>query len=391
MAIELTILMPCLDEAETIALCIRKAQAGASVAGAMGAEILVADNGSADGSVQRARAAGARVVSVSERGYGAALRGGIEAARGHYIIMGDADDSYDFSEISPLLEKLRMGWPLVVGSRLRGSILPGAMPWLHRLVGNPVLTWLANLFFGTRLSDYHSGLRGFEAQSIRGLGLRTSGMEFASEMLIRASMAGMPICEVPIVYSPAGRSRRPHLRTWSDGWRHLRFLLLYSPRWVLLYPGITLAAVGLMLTTALMFGPLRLGAITLDVHTLLVSSTLLSSGILLMMLAVYARAYASRMGLLPWNTRLELLLDKYSPGVGLFAGPLLSIAGVALYAWGLVAWGENAFGPITHYQTTLRVVIAGTTFITIGVETFLGSFVLSLLNLHSEVSPQPPA
>ena len=225
------------------------------------------------------------------------------------------------------------------------------MPWLHRFIGNPVLTWLANLFFGSRLSDFHSGLRGLEAQSIRGLRPRTSGMEFASEMLIRASMGGMPISEVPIVYSPAGRSRRPHLRTWSDGWRHFRFLLVCCPRWALLFPGIALAMVGLVFTTVPMFGPLRLGAITLDVHTLLVSAALLSSGGLLIMLAVYARAYASRIGLLPGNPRLESLLDKYSLGVGLFAGSLLSIAGVGLYAWGLVAWGENAFGPITHYQT----------------------------------------
>jgi len=391
MQTELTILMPCLNEAETVGRCVQKALIGARAAGARGVEVLVSDNASTDNSVQIARAAGARVVHVQDRGYGAALRGGIEAARGTYIVMGDADDSYDFSTISPLLEKLRLGWPLVIGSRLRGTILPGAMPWLHRSVGNPVLTWLANLFFGTRLTDYHSGLRGFDARSVRGLGLRTSGMEFASEMLIRASMAGMPICEVPIVYSPAGRSRPPHLRTWSDGWRHLRFLLLYSPRWVLLYPGVALAAVGLVLTTVLVYGPLRLGRITLDVHTLLVSATLLSGGVLLMMLAIYSRAYASRIGLLPSSTRLEALLDKYSLGIGLFSGALLSLAGVALYVWGLVAWGENAFGPITHYQTTLRVVIAGTTLITLGLEVFFGSFVLSLLNLHAEVAPRGPA
>ena len=390
MQTELTILMPCLNEAETVGRCVRKALVGARAAGARGVEVLVADNGSSDGSARIAREAGARVVAAEESGYGAALRAGIEASRGAYIIMGDADDSYDFSAIGPLLEKLRMGWPLVLGTRMRGRILSGAMPWLHRYVGNPVLTWLANLFFGTRLTDYHSGLRGFDARTIRSLGLHTSGMEFASEMLIRTSMAGIPMCEVPIVYSPAGRSRPPHLRTWSDGWRHLRFLLLFSPRWVLLYPGVALATVGLALTMALVGGPLRLGRITLDVHTLLVSATLLSSGILLMMLAVYSRAYASRIGLLPSSTRLEALLDKYSLGVGLFAGALLSLAGVALYVWGLVAWGENAFGPITHYQTTLRVVIAGTTLITLGLEVFFGSFVLSLLNLHLRVSPYPP-
>jgi hypothetical protein len=382
MPVELTILLPCLNEQETLAACVRAAHAGARAAGAEGYEVLVADNGSTDGSPSIARREGARVVSVLTRGYGAALRGGIEKAKGRYVIMGDADGSYDLAHLSPFLKMLRLGWPLVMGTRLRGTIQRGAMPWLHRFFGNPILTWLANLFFGTRLSDYHCGLRGFDAPAIRNLRLRTSGMEFASEMLIRAAMAGMPMFEVPIAYSPAGRSRRPHLRTWSDGWRHLRFLLLYSPRWVLFYPGLAMATAGFLLSSALLLGPLRIGAITLDVHTLLVSATLLSTGVFLMLLAVTARAYASRLGLLPSNTRLEVILDRYSLGIGLSAGLLLSLTGFALYFWGLVAWGENAFGPITHYQATLRLVISGTTLITLGAEVFFGSFVLSIFNLH---------
>ena len=310
------------------------------------------------------------------------------------MIMGDADGSYDFAQLAPFLQKLRLGWPLVVGTRLGGTIQRGAMPWLHRYLGNPVLTWLANLFFGTRLSDYHCGLRGFDTQIIRNLRLRTSGMEFASEMLIRAAISGMPVFEVPITYTPAGRTRPPHLRTWSDGWRHLRFLLLYSPRWVLLYPGVAMAAAGLLLSAALLRGPLRLGAVTLDVHTLLVSATLLSTGVFLILLGVTARAYASRLGLLPSSVRVEGILDRYSLGIGLSAGLLLSLMGFALYFWGLLAWGENSFGPITHYQTTLRLVISGTTLITLGAEVFFGSFVLSIFNLDdapSEVAPAGPA
>ena len=382
MPAELTILIPCLDERETLADCIRASHAGARAAGARGYEVLVADNGSTDGSSSIARHEGARVGSIPARGYGAALRGGIEAAHGRFVIMGDADGSYDLADLTPFLEMLRLGWPLVMGTRLRGTIQSGAMPWLHRFIGNPILTWLANLLFGTHLSDYHCGLRGFDAHAIRGLRLHTSGMEFASEMLIRAAMAGMPIFEVPITYSPARRNRRPHLRTWSDGWRHLRFLLLYSPRWVLLYPGVAMAAAGFLLSIALLRGPIRVSTVTFDVHTLLVSATLLSTGVFLVLLAVTARAYASRLGLLPSNPRVEAILDNYSLGVGLSAGLLLGLIGVALYVWGLVAWGENAFGPIAHYQTTLRLVIAGTTLITLGVEVFFGSFVLSIFTLH---------
>lgn len=382
MSIELTILMPCLNESETLADCIRASHAGARAAGARGYEVLVADNGSTDGSPLIASRHGARVVSVPSRGYGAALRGGIEAARGRYVIMGDADGSYDFAHLAPFLQRLRLGWPVVMGTRLRGTIQRGAMPWLHRHLGNPVLTWLANLFFGTRLSDYHCGLRGFDTQIIRNLRLRTSGMEFASEMLIRAAISGMPLFEVPITYAPAGRTRPPHLRTWSDGWRHLRFLLLYSPRWVLLYPGVAMATAGLLVSAVLLRGPLRLGAITLDVHTLLVSATLLSTGVFLVLLGVTARAYASRLGLLPSSFRVEGFLDKYSLGIGLSAGLLLGLMGFALYFWGLLAWSENSFGPITHYQTTLRLVISGTTLITLGAEVFFGSFVLSIFTLH---------
>jgi hypothetical protein len=379
---ELTIVMPCLNEAETLADCIRAAKEGAELSGVDGYEIVVADNGSEDGSTLIAQTNGARLVPVKQRGYGAALRGGIAAAAGRYVLMGDSDSSYDFTETRHFLNRLREGHQLVMGTRIRGEIRPGAMPALHRWVGNPLLTAIGNALFGSRLSDYHCGLRGFDRDAINALNLRTEGMEFASEMVIRASLAGYSTCEVPVTYRPAGRSRPPHLRTWQDGWRHLRFMLLYSPRWVMLYPGVVLGVMGALATLALMFGPIRLGALTLDVHTMLVSATATLVGTLLVLLALTARGYASRTGLLPQNPSLEQLLERFSLGIGLAAGVLLTMLGAGLYGVGLTLWGEAAFGPIYNIQQTLRWMIAGTTLIGLGAEVFFGSFVLSLLGIR---------
>src|ERR1700687_1494634 len=262
--------MPCLNEAETLATCIQKARRAIEKDG-LSAEIIVADNGSTDGSQVIASELGARVVPVARKGYGSALIGGINAARGRFVIMGDADDSYDFTSIAPLIDKLREGFDLVVGNRFRGGIEAGAMPWSHRWVGNPVLTFISRVFFHTPVGDAHCGLRGFRKDAYEEMRLRATGMEFASEMVIKASLKRMRITEVAVKLRPDGRTRAPHLRTWRDGWRHLRFMLLFSPRWLFLYPGAVLLAAGVVLSLLLLPGPLRVFGLTLDIPTLLVA------------------------------------------------------------------------------------------------------------------------
>ena len=265
---ELTVVMPCLNEAETVATCVRKAIGFLAESGISG-EVLVADNGSTDGSQRLATDAGARVVPISDKGYGNALMGGIVAARGKYVIMGDADDSYDFTNLMPFVNELRKGADLVMGNRFRGGIAPGAMPPLHKYLGNPVLSFIGRLFFRSKIGDFHCGLRGFSRDSVMALNLQATGMEFASEMVVKATLAGQRVTEVPTTLSKDGRSRPPHLRSWRDGWRHLRFLLLFSPRWLFLYPGLALLVVGSAVTTALYFSPLRIGGAGLDIHTML--------------------------------------------------------------------------------------------------------------------------
>lgn len=375
---ELSIVMPCLNEAETLATCIRKAHQGAA---GLDYEIIVADNGSTDGSQDIAQQEGARVVHVPVRGYGAALRSGFEAAQGKYIIMGDSDDSYDFSNIMPFVEKLREGYQLVMGTRMKGDIKPGAMPVLHQYLGNPVLTFLGNLFFGCGLSDFHCGLRAFERDAMLALNLKTDGMEFASEMVIKATLANLTRTEIPITLYPDGRSRPPHLRTWRDGWRHLRFLLLYSPRWLFFYPGVAMMAIGLLVSLMLLPAPLKIGTIELDVHTLLISSTVFVAGVQLTFLAVFARLYASRAGLLPRRDWLEDLIERFSLEVGLIAGVILTVAGVLLFGVGAIIWGQNDFGEL-DYQETLRIVIPGTTFLLVGLQVFFHSFLISLLSIR---------
>ena len=278
-AIELTILLPCLNEAETIEVCVAKAKSflvRADVAG----EVLVADNGSTDGSQQIAITAGARVVAVHDRGYGAALRHGVFCARGRFVVMGDADDSYDLANLEPFLEKLREGFDIVIGNRFRGGIAPGAMPPLHRYLGNPVLSFLGRLFFRVGVGDFHCGLRGFNRERINSLNLHTTGMEFASEMLISAALRSYKICEVPTTLKKDGRSRPPHLRTWRDGWRHLSFLLMFSPRWLFIYPGLALIAFGVGIDAALFSGPVEIThGVKLDVHTFLVGAIAVLLGV----------------------------------------------------------------------------------------------------------------
>ncbi len=376
---ELSILMPCLNEAETLATCIRKAQtalADLNVAG----EVIIADNGSTDGSPEIAASLGARVIHVAEKGYGSALLGGIKAARGKYIIMGDADDSYDFTNLGPFLEKLRAGYDLVMGNRFKGGIAPQAMPPLHRYLGNPVLTGIGRLFFNSPCGDFHCGLRGFSKAAIQRLDLRTTGMEFASETVVKASLHGLRITEVPTTLSIDGRSRPPHLRSWRDGWRHLRFLLLYSPRWLFLYPGLFLMLVGALVSGWLLLGPRVVEGVTLDVHTFLYAAMAIIIGYQTVIFAIFTKVFAITEGLLPEDPRLTTLFQHIKLEIGIIAGMLLLVAGVALSVYALSFWSSTSFGPLDPSRT-LRLVIPAATLITLGLQTVLSSFFLSILGL----------
>jgi glycosyltransferase involved in cell wall biosynthesis len=380
--VELTILMPCLNEAATIVRCVEQARRfleDAAIAG----EVLISDNGSTDGSAAMAEAAGARVIHAPERGYGAALRAGIAAARGDYVIMGDADDSYDFSRLEAFVEKLRAGFPLVMGNRFRGGIRAGAMPPLHRYLGNPVLSFVGRLFFHTGVGDFHCGLRGFDRERILSLGLRTPGMEFASEMVVKAALAAWRIAEVPTTLSPDGRGRPSHLRSWRDGWRHLRLLLLFSPRWLFLYPGLAFLLVGVFLTAALYFAPLRIAGAGLDVHTMLYASAAALLGLQLCVFALFARLSAQNAGLLPRNAALEQLLEAVTLERGLVLGLGAALAG---FLWSAVAfwqWREAGFGALDP-RVVMRDTIPAATLMVGGMEVSLASFLLSVLRLNED-------
>jgi glycosyltransferase involved in cell wall biosynthesis len=377
---EVSVIMPCLNEAETLEVCLRKAQ-GAIQQHGLAAEIIVADNGSRDGSRDIAEWCGVRVVVVSERGYGNALRGGIEAARGRLIIMGDADDSYDFCEIYPFIEKLREGYDLVMGTRLKGTIMTGAMPWLNRWLGNPVLTGIGRLFFSSSVSDFHCGLRAFSREAYHRMNLVTTGMEFASEMVMKAAFSGMRIAEVPISFYKDGRSGPPHLRRWRDGWRHLRFMLLYSPRWLFLYPGVALMLLGLGTGLWLLPHPRAIGNVTLDVHTLVYAAMAVVIGFQTIAFAFFTKIFAITEGLLPEDPRLNRLFRYVTLEVGLIVGGALLLIGLAgsLYAFG--AWGAHSFGPLDPPRT-LRIVIPAVTALTLGCQIVLSSFFLSVLGLR---------
>ncbi|MBM3881451.1 MAG: glycosyltransferase family 2 protein [Verrucomicrobia bacterium] len=383
--LRLSIVMPCLNEAETVASCIRKAQqflATHRVAG----EVIVADNGSTDGSAALARQAGARVVPAPIRGYGGALQAGIAAARGQFIVMGDADDSYDFGALESFLEALEGGCDLVMGNRFAGAIQPQAMPRLHRLVGNPLLSGLGRLFFRSPVRDFHCGLRGFSKAAYARLDLQTMGMEFASEMVVKASLLGLRIAEVPVTLAPAGRTRPPHLRTWRDGWRHLRFMLLYSPRWLFLYPGFALMLAGLSVGLWLAGGPRSVGSVVLDVHTLLYAALAMLIGAQSVWFAILARAFATRTGLLPAQGGVPAATRWLTLEWGLGAGALLIVAGLAgsLYAVGL--WSQQSFGPLEPTRV-LRTIIPAILALTLGCQVVLGSFFLSILGLPRRGTP----
>ncbi len=377
--IELSVVMPCLNESATIATCVRKALGAMREHGIRG-EVIVADNGSTDGSRQLAEEAGARVVPVQTRGYGSALRAGISAARGRFVLMGDADDSYDFTHLDRFVDKLREGYDLVMGNRFRGGILPGAMPPLHRYLGTPVLTAVTRLFFRSPVGDINCGLRGFRKEAIEGLGLRTLGMEYASEMIVKASAFGLRIAEIPTTLSPDGRGRAPHLNTWRDGWRHLRFLLLYSPRWLFLYPGTALLVLGTALGVLLVRGPLVIGGVAFDVNTLLFAAMAILIGFQSVIFAVFTKVFAISEGLLPEDPRLSRAFRYVTLETGLAVGILLVLAGGAAWILGLANWRVQHFGPLNPSQT-LRIVIPGVVCFTLGFQIILSSFFLSVLGM----------
>lgn len=387
-AVEITVVMPCLNEAETLAKCIEKARCGIESTGLSG-EIVIADNGSQDGSQEIARRLGARVVPVSRKGYGHALHGGILAARGRYIVMGDSDDSYDFSAIAPFIERLRAGEDLVMGNRFKGGIMPGAMPWKHKWIGNPVLTGIGRLFFQCPIGDFHCGLRAFTRQAYERFALHTTGMEYASEMVIKANLLRMNIGEVPVVLHKDGRSRPPHLRSWRDGWRHLRFMLLFSPRWLFLYPGLLLFVVGLLATIVIGFAPVRIDGVNLDIGTMLVASFLCLLGHQLIAFAFFAKVFVVSVGFHSKNTNLDRRLFRFlSLEAGLVVGVITALAGFGSLLLATLDWQQSGFGE-QDPEVLMRKIIPAILVLMLGLQTVFGTFVLGVLAMGRRSSLAP--
>jgi len=380
--VEVSVVMPCLDEHETVGVCVQKAVGALTQSGLTG-EVIVADNGSTDGSVEIAESLGARVVGVQERGYGHALRGGIQAARGRYVIMGDADDSYDFRDVPRFVGELRKGYDLVQGCRLPsggGTVLPGAMPWLHRWLGNPVLSWLARLMFRTPIRDIYCGMRGFTRASFDALDLQSTGMEFATEMIIKASLFGQRIHQIPITLSPDGRrSRRPHLRTFRDGWRTLRFFLIFSPRWLFWYSGWGLILLG-VLGYAIALPGFTIAGATFDAHTLVVASMLLLLGTQSTIFAILTTTYAIKQGFRPPSARVDRFFAIFTLERGAVVGLVGILLGSLIILVATISWYRTGFGPL-DYATTMRVVVPGATMVTLGTGVILSSFLCSMLGL----------
>jgi len=387
MSVELSIVMPCLNEAETLERCIVKARSFLERAGVSG-EIIIGDNGSTDGSQEIARRAGARVVDIKLRGYGAALYGAVLNARGKYCIMGDSDDSYDFSALEAFMAELRGGADLVMGNRFRGGILPSAMPWKNRHIGNPVLSGLGRLFFRTPIKDFHCGLRGFSRAAFLRMDLRTTGMEFASEMVIKATLLGMIIVEVPTTLAPDGRSRPPHLRPFRDGWRHLRFMLLFSPNWLFFYPGLLLILLGVVLGGFITFSPPALGGVHLGIGTLIYCVGMIEIGVQAMLFAVMSRAYVVQEGLVPQSNRMRVVERLFTLENGILAGLALLAAGAALLGYAVSLWSHARFGNLNVDQIT-RIAISSSLSLSLGFEVILSSLLLSTLKLNIRMMPEP--
>ena len=376
---ELTVVMPCLNEAETVATCVSKAVKFLDDSGVSG-EVVLADNGSTDGSQQLAADAGARVVPVSEKGYGNALMGGILAARGEYVIMGDADDTYDFSDLLPFVTELRKGADLVMGNRFKGGIAPGAMPPLHRYLGTPVLSFIGRLFFHSNIGDFNCGLRGFRRDSAIKLGLQSTGMEFASEMIVKAALAHQQIAEVPTTLGKGGRSRAPHLNTWRDGWRHLRFLLLFSPTWLFFLPGLLLLVLGLGFGAAVATGPLKIGGVSFDVDTLVACGAAVDIGFQAILFWLFTQVYAGAEGFLPEEPRVQRLLGQLSLERGLLAGAVVGAAGLVGLIFSLTYWQGHSFGHL-NYEHALRLMVPSVTALVLSCQLILGTFFLSILGI----------
>jgi glycosyltransferase involved in cell wall biosynthesis len=379
--LELTILMPCLNEAETVATCVQKARSFLKRTGIDG-EVLVADNGSSDGSPELARVAGARVVRIAGMGYGSALIGGINAAYGRFVVMADADDSYDFSQLDAFVDGLRAGNALVIGHRFRGDIRPGAMPFLHRYLGNPVLSFAGRLFFSSKIGDFHCGLRGVDRRAVLQLDLRTPGMEFASEMIVKATLAGWRIAEVPTVLSPDGRSRAPHLRTWRDGWRHLRFMLMMSPRWLMLYPGGCLIGIGAAAELAILHGPIVIDGVGFDIHTMLYAAGATILGVQLVLFSLLARTVGVLKNLLPMSRPLARFLRIFSLERGIMFGASLGLVGLGLAVHSVAIWAHARLAALDP-ATVMRVAIPSVTLMITGAEIIFASFLLGFIDVRA--------
>jgi glycosyltransferase involved in cell wall biosynthesis len=390
--VELTILMPCLNEAETLARCIEKAKLGLQRSGVRG-EIVIADNGSTDGSQAIAEKASVRLVPVKEKGYGSALTGGVRAAAGKWIIMGDADDSYDFSDVAGFVKKFQAGDELVMGCRLPaggGTITPGAMPWKNRWIGNPTLSFIGRLFFKCPAHDFHSGLRGFTKAAFEKMDLQTTGMEFASEMVIKATLKELKISEVPVTLHKDGRSRPPHLKPWRDGWRHLRFMLIFSPRWLFLIPGLLLSALGVLFAAVLAVNDIKIGGIQFNVGTLMMACMAIIVGFQLVVFAFFTKVFAIAEGLLPEDPKLSEVFKTFTLEKGLVIGVLALFAGLVLLAQAVWMWGQQDFGQLPSMAENLRRLIPAGTLIVLGMQVVFSSFFMSVLGLKT-IKRKPPA
>ena len=377
-----TVVMPCLNEAQTLETCIKKAQFYFTNNNIDG-EIIIADNGSTDGSQDIAQKLGSKVVSIPQKGYGNALKGGINQAKGDFIIMGDADDSYDFSKLELFINKLNEGADFVIGNRFKGGIEKNAMPFLHKYLGNPVLSFLGRLFFNSKIGDFHCGLRGFTKEAYQKLELTTSGMEFASELIVKAHLNNLTIAEVPTILHKDGRNRKPHLNTWQDGWRHLRFLLLYSPKWLFFYPSVLMMLTGFILSLFLIIAPIKIGNIVFDVHTLLYSTALFIIGFQFFVFYGLTKVFAVTHKLLPKSDRYDAIFKFISLEKGIVIGFLFTIIGIILSIFGFSIWSKENFGPL-NVTETLRIIIPAVSIIVIGIQIILFSFFFSILGLRNE-------
>lgn len=380
--IELTILMPCLNEAETLEICIKKANKFLKENKVEG-EVLIADNGSTDGSQEIALKNGARVANIDQKGYGSALRGGCENAHGKYVIMGDADDSYNFLDLMPFLEKLRDGYELVMGNRFKGGIEKGAMPPLHKYLGNPVLSFIGRIFYPSNIKDFHCGLRGYNRASIQKLHLQTTGMEYASEMVVQSTLHKLKMVEVPTTLSPDGRTRPPHLRSWSDGWRHLKFLMMYSPNWTFLYPGLILAIIGLIVMGIIAIGPTKIGTVNFGINTMMYGSASLLVGVNISLFSLFTKAYALNSGFIPNSTKTVAIFEKFTVEKGVIIGAVLTVLGLVATIVAFVIWGNNSFGDLQP-ESIMKITIPASTLIAIGIEIVFASFFLGILEIKRE-------